>query len=138
MRCLVRFRGFVRIALSLSLAASAFAACSTGPQAEAGSVATSGAEPLGISVSSTHLTIENRAGLPLLEGQILIVPRGVAPQFSVPLPRIEGNQKRDIVLSDFRSRDGTPFRRGITRARAVRVIATDISGKKYEHEVPFE
>lgn len=138
MRCLLRFRGFVPTVLSLSLAASALAACSPGPQAEAGSVATSGSEPLGISVSSTHLTVENRAGVPLLEGQILIVPRGVAPPFTVPLPRIEGNQKRDIVLSDFRSRDGTPFRRGITRTRAVRIVATDITGKKYEQEVPFE
>jgi len=138
MRRLVRFRGFVPIALSLFVAASTLAACSSGPQAEAGSVATGGAEPLGISLSSTHLTVENRSGVPLLEGEILIVPRGVAPPFSVPLPRIEASQKRDIVLSDFRSRDGTPFRRGINRSRAVRVIATDVSGRKYEQEIPFE
>lgn len=138
MRCLVRFRGFAVAALSVSLAASVLAACSSGPEAEAGSIATSGAEPLAITVSPTHVTIENRSGAPLLEGQVLIVPRGVAPPFTAALPRIEGSQKRDIALSDIRSRDGTPFRRGVTRARLVRVVATDVTGKKYEQEIPFE
>jgi len=41
------------------------------------------------------------------------------------------------VLNTFRSNDGTPFSRAITRARRVRVTAKDRAGTMYAHEVPF-
>jgi hypothetical protein len=138
MRCLVRFRGFVPIALCLSLAAASLAACSSSPPAEAGGVATTGTAPLAITFSQTYLTVENRTGVPIAEGAVEIVPRGVMPPFRTTLPRLEGSQKRDLVFNTFRSRDGTTFRRGVTKTRTVRVTATDITGKKLEHEVPFD
>jgi hypothetical protein len=124
--------------LLLSLAALPLAACSSGDSAEAGAVGTSASDPLGVTFSQMYLTIENRTGVPIVEGELQIVPRGVMAPFRTRLPRIEGSQKRELPYSQFLSRDGTPFRRGLTRTRNVRIIATDVTGKKYEQEVPFD
>ena len=67
-----------------------------------------------------------------------IVPRGVMAPFRGRLPRIETSQRRDLPYSQFYSRDGTPFRRGITRTRQVRITVTDVVGKKFEQQVPFD
>jgi hypothetical protein len=132
---------FIRAGLvcaSLSLAALTAAACSRGETTEAGAVGTTGAgAPLGISVAQTYVTIENRTTLPLVEGVIELMPGGVLQPFRTPLTRIEAGDKRDFVLNNFRSADGTPFRRGATRARTVRVTATDVTGNKYEQTAPF-
>jgi hypothetical protein len=136
MRCPLRFRGFVVASLLLA-APFGVAACSSGDPAEAGAVGTTGT-PLGVTMSQTYLSVENRSGVPILEGEIQIVPRGVMPPFRTRLPRIEGSQKVDLMFNTFYSKDGTPFRRGVTRARAVRIVATDITGKKIEQDVPFE
>jgi hypothetical protein len=42
------------------------------------------------------------------------------------------------MLNIFRGSDGTPFRRGVVRARRVRISAKDLAGKVYERIVPFE
>jgi hypothetical protein len=140
MRCPLRFRGFVPAALFLTLAALPLAACSSsGDSAEAGAVGTSNAnDPLVVTFSQTFLTIENRSGVPIVDGELQIVPRGVMPPFRNRLPRIEGSQKRELPFNQFYSRDGTPFRRGVTRTRSVRITATDITGKKIEQEVEFD
>ena len=138
MRWPLRFRGFVPVAVSLSIAAASVAACSSSENAEAGAVGTTSTGGLAVTFSNTYLTIENRSGVPIVEGEMQIVPRGVMPPFRTTLPRIENSAIRELPYSQFRSRDGTPFRRGATRARTVRITATDLTGKKLEHEVPFE
>jgi hypothetical protein len=138
MRCPLRFRGFVRIALFLSLAALPLAGCSSGDTAEAGAVGTSASDPLVVTFSQMYMTIENRSGVPIVDGELQIVPRGVTPPFRTRLPRIESGQKRELLFNQFYSRDGTPFRRGGTRTRNLRITATDVSGKKFEQEVPFD
>jgi hypothetical protein len=140
MRCPLRFRGFLPVAVALFVAASGLAACSSsGESAEAGAVATTAASSaLSITFSQTYVTLENRTGVPIVDAEVVIVPRGVMPPFRTRLPRIEGSQKRDVVFNQFISRDGTPFRRGITRTRALRITATDVTGKKVVQEVPFE
>jgi hypothetical protein len=138
MRWPLRFRGFVPIVLSLSIAAATGAACSSGENAEAGAVGTTATGGLAVTFSQTYLTVENRTGVPIVEGELQIMPRGVMPPFRASLPRIEGSGRRDLSYNQFRSKDGTPFRRGATRARTVRIIATDLAGKKLEQEVPFD
>lgn len=133
MRCPLRFRGFLVVA-SLFLAVASVTACGSGKPAEAGSANT----PLAVTFSQTYLTVENRTGVPLVDGEVLIVPRGVMPPFRTSLPRIEGSGKRDMLFSQFYSRDGTPFRRGMVRTRTLRITATDVAGKKIEQEVEFK
>src|SRR5262245_44602974 len=138
MRCLSVSRGLVLSASFTFLAACAQAGCSSGTRVEAGAAGTSGGSAaIGISFSPTYLTIENHTGTPLVEGEVAIVPSGLMPPFHASLPRVESSGKQDRLFSAFHGNDGTPFRRGITRARRVRITATDINGKKYQQEVPF-
>jgi hypothetical protein len=94
--------------------------------------------PFGVTVSALYLTIENRTGTALIDGRIEIIPAGRAVLFTTSWPRLEIGDKRDFMLNVFRGTDGTPFRRGVVRARRVRVTATDLAGKVYERIVPFE
>ena len=129
----------MRVVASLLLVlAPLVAGCSSGENAEAGAVGTSAAGPFGISVSSTYLTIENRAGVPIVDARIEITPRGVRPPFSTTVARIEGSAKHDVPFNQFRSKDGTPFQRGTVRARTLKITATDISGNVVTHEMPFD
>jgi hypothetical protein len=109
----------------------------SGDSAEARAVGTTASDPLVVTFSQMHLTVENRSGVPIVDGELQIVPRGVMAPFRARLPRIEGSQKRELPYTQFYSRDGTPFRRGATRTRNLRIVATDIAGKKFEQEVPF-
>ena len=138
MRCPFRFRGSLAVASCFLVAALAVTGCSSGNSAEAGAVGTSAAGPFGVSVSSTYLTIENRAGVPILDARIEIVPRGLRPPFSTTVPRIEGSAKREVPFNQFRSKDGTPFQRGVLRTRTLKITATDVSGKPIQMEMPFE
>jgi hypothetical protein len=138
MRCLLQFRGLVLSAAFTLLAACFTTGCSSGTKAEAGAVATDGeGTAIGLSVAQTYLTIENHTGAPLVEGEVAIVPSGLLPPFHAPLPRIETAGKQDVMFNRFRGNDGTEFRRGIARVRRVRITATDINGKKYQQELPF-
>jgi hypothetical protein len=85
--------------------------------------------PFGVTVSSMYVTVENRTGTALVDGRVEIIPAGRAVVFT---------DSRDIMLNVFRGTDGTPFRRGVIRARRVKVTAKDLAGKVYEREVPFE
>jgi hypothetical protein len=138
MRCPSRFRGFLPFAVVLSVATLSASACTSGESAEAGAVGTTASDPLVVTFSQTFLTVENRSGVPIVEGEMQIVPRGVMPPFRTRLSRIEGTGRVELPYSQFYSRDGTPFRRGITRTRNVRLTATDVAGKKFDMEVPFD
>jgi hypothetical protein len=120
------------------LTACVLAGCSSGPKAEAGAVGTAGSHPtIGLSFSQTYLTIENRTGVPIVDTQIEIVPGGLMPPFRTTLSRIEADGKQDVPFNRFRGNDGTQFRRGVGRARRVRITATDINGRQYRQELPF-
>jgi hypothetical protein len=93
--------------------------------------------PLGITLSQTYLTIANRSGSALADGQIELVPAGVLAPYRLPMPRIESGASRDVQLDQFSGAGGARFRRGVARMKAVRITATDMAGKTYKHEVPF-
>lgn len=115
------------------LAACAAAACAGQPAAT--QVATD--SPVRVTVSPPFLTVENQAGLALTEITISIVPVGRQTEFTRFVPRLENGEKRDYTLADFRGRDGTPFNLRVVRPRAVRIVATDTTGRKYEVESPW-
>ncbi len=111
-------------------------ACS-GARPQAASAATADAL-VGLQLTDSAVTLENRTGTSLVGGQIIMVSAGTRPPFFVMLPRIQSGEKRSFALDSFRSNDGTPFRRSLARARAVKVTATDLAGKTHEYEIPFD
>lgn len=92
--------------------------------------------PVFVETSQTGMTIENRAGLALTDVTIVIVPYGPL-EFSTRFVRLEPQDKREIPVSQFRSRDGTTFNSRFHRPKSVRVRARDTAGKSYEIEVPW-
>lgn len=137
MRCPFGSRGSAPLA-SLLLAVFTTAACSGGTT-EAGSSGTSGGSdgPFVIALEQTYLTIENRSGGPIVSGNVAIMTGSLRPPFTMALPRLENLDKRDFPLRNFRGNDGTEFSRRVARVQRVRITAVDISGKKYEMDVPI-
>lgn len=131
MSCPFGLRVATLFACTLLLAAAAASGCAA---ASGDDEATA---PLGVSISDWYVTVENRTGSPLVDGKVEIIPAGPTV-FQTSFPRMENRERRDFTLDTFRAIDGTPFRRGVIRARRVKVSAKDINGKVYEREVPFE
>jgi ABC-type glycerol-3-phosphate transport system substrate-binding protein len=92
--------------------------------------------PLLIQINSTFLTIQNRAGLPLTELKVTVVPYS-RTEFTKFLTRLESGEKRDVMMNELSSRDGTTFSPRQIKAKSVRVTAVDVVGKQYEVEVPW-
>ena len=69
--------------------------------------------PLSISVKQQFMTIQNKAGLPLTDVTIAIVPVGRQTEYTKFYGRIESSQNFDLSLGDFHGRDGTPCRQCI-------------------------
>jgi hypothetical protein len=137
MCCPFGSRGLAWLA-SLLLAVSFVSGCS-GSTTEAGSAGTSGADaPFGIAFEQTYVTIENRSGVPIVSGTVAIMTGSLRPPFTMALPRLENLDKRDFPFRSFRGNDGTEFNRRLARAQRVRLTAVDISGKKYEMDVPVQ
>ena len=93
--------------------------------------------PVGVKVEQTYLTIENRSGSAFADGQIELVPSGVLAPYKMQMPRIESGASRDVQLDQFAGVGGARFRRSVTRIKVVRITATDMTGKTYKQEVPF-
>jgi hypothetical protein len=94
--------------------------------------------PVAVTVSQTYLTVNNKAGSPLIDGTIELVPSGVLAPYRTSLPRVESGSNREVRLDRFSGADGVRFLRGATRIRSVRLLATDLTGKTYKREVPFD
>lgn len=136
MRCSRAFTDIVLPPLCVVALAGTLGACS-GARSQAASAASADAL-VGLQLTETSVTLENRTGTSLVGGQITVVPAGTRPPFFVMLPRIQSGEKRTFALESFRSNDGTMFRRSLARARAVKVTATDLVGKTHEYEIPFD
>jgi hypothetical protein len=120
-----------RIALLLAAGVSigALAACSE--------AAGSGDTALVIQVADDSVTVENQTGQSLNKVEVSIIPKGIPRPYVAIVGHLSSGEKRTFMLSTFRM-DGTPFRRGVANGRVVRMSGTDVSGKSYQREVPFE
>jgi hypothetical protein len=94
--------------------------------------------PVGVTVSQTYLTINNKAGSALIDGTIELVPSGVLPPYKTSLPRVESGSNRDVRFDRFAGAGGARFLRGATHIRSVRLSATDMTGKVHKREVRFD
>lgn len=111
---------------------AALAACSSGERAAQPADA-----PILVQTSQMFVTIENKAGLPLVNIDVAIVPLGVPTEFTKFVDRLETGAKRDLSLGDFSAQGGTTFSLRIVRPKTVRVRAKDLVGKTYEVAVPW-
>lgn len=128
-------RGFFGSACTVAVLS--LVACVSWGCSDAGSAETVSADaPLVIETSQAFVTFQNRTGLPLNEVEISILPYGPG-EYRRRLTRIENTMKREVPLTQFQGRDGTPFNLRVTRPKAVRVKAQDAAGKSYEIEVPW-
>jgi hypothetical protein len=110
----------------------AIAGCSNG-----GDAAQAANAPILVQTTQLFVTVENKAGAPLVNVTVAVVPVS-GPQFTRLVSRMENGEKRDISLNEFASRDGTTFSLRAMRAKSVRVTADDVSNKKYDVEVKWK
>lgn len=125
-----RFVARVVIASAIGLT---LPACSGGgPAAQAENA------PIGVQTSQMFVTVENKAGLALLDMDVTILPVGGMTEFKKFIGRMENAEKRDFALGDFSGRDGTPLNLRVARPKTVRVTAKDLNNKTYTVEVPWQ
>jgi hypothetical protein len=92
--------------------------------------------PIGIETGQLYVTVENRAGGPLVN-LTLTVQTPAAP-YTYMISRIEAGQKRDVAVSSFSSRDGTGLNLRLIRPRHVTATAKDLTNKPYEAQVTWK
>ena len=110
------------------------AACSgDAGKGEAGAIGSTGSDPTAIAIgkTSSYLTIENRAGSPLIDVNVVVAAAN-GLKFSTSIPRLESAARRDVPFSNIRSNDGTSFNPQWQRPTQIAVTATDFVGKKYD------
>jgi hypothetical protein len=132
-RCI--FHDWAPLTITLAVIAAAVLAAGCSEQGSASQQADANA-PVLIETSQTSIAVQNRAGLPLTDVSVTLVPSG-GIEFGKTLPRIENSERREIPLGDFRSRDGSRYNFRSMRPKMVRLRASDVAGKRYEIEVPF-
>ena len=93
---------------------------------------------IGVQTSQLSVVVENKVGMPLVDVDVAIVPVGAATQFSKFVGRLENAEKRDIALSNFYGRDGTPFSLRVVRPKTVRVKGKDLNNKVIQVDVPWK
>ena len=66
------------------------------------------------------------------------MPQGAADgAFATSVSRLDSTETRNILLREFRGRNGAPFSARAVKPRIVRIEATDITGERYEIEYPW-
>jgi hypothetical protein len=116
----------------VALAGLALARCSSStPSAEAPGL-------IGVQTSSLSVVVENNVGMPLVDVEVAILPVGRATEFTKFAGRMENAEKREIALSNFYGRDGTPFSLRVVRPRTVRVKGKDLNNKDIQVDVPWK
>jgi hypothetical protein len=92
--------------------------------------------PIGIETGQLFVTVENRAGGPLLDLRITV--QTPSAPYTYMITRLEAGQKRDVPVSSFSSRDGTGLNLRLVRPRSVRAAAKDLVGKTYDAQAPWK
>lgn len=95
-----------------------------------------GASGVVVARAERGITVENRAGRPLLNIRLVIEDRN-GGAFVYTLPTLDTAATREIPLADFRSEDGTLFD-GSAAAKQVKTTARDTLGNNYEVTTPWE
>ncbi len=134
------FQRLVTFGAAVFVSGFLVSSCSSARSAESGAAGTSGEGPafVGLMISSIFMTVENRAGGPLLDIRLAIKPFGGATEFTKLITRMEAGEKRNVSLGEFSGRDGTPFSLRVVRPKEVNVTAIDLIDKKYAMTIPWQ
>ena len=127
-----RRRGLVFVAGAMCVAMMGLAAACSGT----GRGAQSADAPIRVETSNLFVTVENKAGAPLVNVTVAVVSTG-NQSFTKFISRMENGEKRDISLGDFSGRDGTTFSLRVVKPKAVKVTAEDVASKKHDVEVDW-
>ena len=103
-----------------------------------GGVAVPVDSPVTIESTDRYLAITNVAGMALTNVMIGIKPASVEPEYQLLVRRLEGGQERELPFAEFRGVDGTPLTLRVVNPRHVHVTATDINGREYDVELPWD
>lgn len=79
------------------------------------------------------ITVENKAGRPLLNIRLVIEGRDNGTAFAYTLPTLDTGATREVPFADFRSDDGTLFEAGSIAAKQVKTTARDTL--EHDHDV---
>lgn len=108
----------------------------------AGAVGTSGqlgAAAIGLDMSPGGfiITVENKAGHPLVDMEVAINPVTRSAPYTVKVPRLETGSKRNFSFGEF-TEHGARINLNVVRPKEVVVTASDLGGKKYEVSLPWK
>ena len=122
--------------LPLALALMGHIACSNAAVDKAVGT-TDGAATVVVARTDTGISVQNRAGRPLLNIRAAIETResGV---FLYTLPTLDAGLTREIRFTDFRTEEGALFEPGSTVPTQVKTTARDTLGNKYDVTTPWE
>ena len=126
----------IRIAQALAVGTATILAAGCSEQGSADQTAANA--PVSIQTSQLFMTVQTNTGVPLLALTVAIVPFGTSPEYTKFFGRLENSEKRDVALSEFRGRDSTPFSLRLVRPKAVHIRATDVNGKPYDCQRPWQ
>ena len=98
---------------------------------------TTGAASVVVARAVRGISVENRAGRPLLNIRLVIEGRDGAA-FAYTLPTLDAGATREVPFTDFRTEDGTLFEVGSTAAKQVKTTARDTLGNNYDVTTPWE
>ena len=84
------------------------------------------------------ITVENRAGRPLLNIRLVIEGRDSGAAFAYTLPTVDAGATREVPFAEFHSEDGTLFDPGSTAAKQIKTTARDTLGNSYDVTTPWE
>jgi hypothetical protein len=96
----------------------------------------SGVSAVVVARGERGITIENRAGRPLLNIRLVIEGRDNGA-FAYTLPTLDTGATREVPFADFRSEDGTLFD-GSAAAKQIKTTARDTLGNNYDVTTPWE
>lgn len=94
--------------------------------------------PIKVQTSPMFITVTNDSGVPLTDVTIAIVPPTRMTVYTTSLGRLENAESHDVMLGDFRGRDGTPFNLRVANPKTVEVKATGGDGKTYDVTAPWK
>ena len=93
--------------------------------------------PIAITPHNTLVSLQNNAGMPLTDVRLTVTAYGNV-NFTKTLARLENAEAKEVGLNELTSQDGTTFNPRLSRPKAIKVKATDATGKQRDVEVAWK